>query len=89
MLLLRFPESEHLGNLNLRCVLGFSTLLCSRHRKTGAYSGSSSSFTNALLIANFRMLFSSSEEPNTASMAACLPLIFRIHPKVSRPFAQL
>ena len=37
------------------------------------------SFANAsgtLLIANFRMLFSSSEEPNTASMAACLALIF-------------
>ena len=36
------------------------------------------SFTNAsgTLIANFRMLFSSSEEPNTASMAACLALIF-------------
>ena len=37
------------------------------------------SFTNesgTLLIANFRLLFSSSEEPNTASMAACLPLIF-------------
>jgi hypothetical protein len=42
-------------------------------RKTDAYSGSSSSFTNGsrtLLIANFRMLFSSPEEPNTASMAA-------------------
>ena len=47
--------------------------------ETDAYFGSSSSFTNAsgtLLIANFRMLFSSSEEPNTASMTACLPLIF-------------
>jgi hypothetical protein len=37
------------------------------------------SFANGsgtLLITDFRMLFSSSGEPSTASMVACLPLIF-------------
>jgi hypothetical protein len=67
-----YPFLEEIAGLSS----GFSTLLCSRHRKAGAYSGSLSSFTNALLIANFRMLFSSSEEPNTASMGPCFPLIF-------------
>jgi hypothetical protein len=37
---------------------------------------SSANSGGTLLIANFRMLFSSSVEPKTVSMAACLRLIF-------------
>jgi|SRR5580700_9808376 hypothetical protein len=82
--LVRFSQVQVLkhfaGNLNLGCVLGLSALLFSGLGKLVLIPGSSSRVfyqrRRPRLTANFRTLFSSSEEPNTASMAACLALIF-------------
>ena len=93
--LVRFSQVQVLkhfaGNLNLGCVLGLSALLFSSLGKLMLNPAprhvSFTSVTGTLLVANFRMLFSSSEGPSTASMTACLPLIFELHPRVSRPFS--